>query len=71
MEEVSNRLSFIRYLHILPGYSDNHKSSQALWRLEALGGERSEWGNLTTRFQDLAAHKGNCEMYPFKMRTGC
>lgn len=39
MEEISNMLSFMRYLHIVPGYSAKHQSSQALWTLEALSGE--------------------------------
>lgn len=36
MEEISKRLSFTIFLCIV---ADEHKPSQALWRLEALCGE--------------------------------
>lgn len=70
-QEVSHRLSFTIYLRIVAGYSDEHKSFQALWRLEALGGESPELEGLIPICQNLSGHKGNCKLYAFEMRTGC
>jgi len=70
-EDVSNRLSFTIFLCTVAGCSDKHKPFQALWRLDALGGEWLEQGSLIPVFQDLSGHKGSCELNAFEMRTGC